>query len=76
VFVSECDAGASFDLTLGPCRQAYLMCIEGSLQANQQLLGMRDAAEVVGAEGGSTSLQVRCLEQGAHFIVLEMAAKG
>jgi redox-sensitive bicupin YhaK (pirin superfamily) len=71
--VSECEAGASFDLQLGPSRQAYLMCIEGSLQANEQQLGMRDAAEVVGEEGGSTSLQLRCAERGAHFMLLEMA---
>ncbi len=73
MFVSECEPGTSFDLQLGPSRQAYLMCIEGSLQANQQQLGKRDAAEVVGADGSSMALQLRCLGQGAHFILLEMA---
>lgn len=29
VFVSESDAGVSFDLQLAPNRQAYLVCAEG-----------------------------------------------
>lgn len=29
VFVSESDAGKSFELQLGGSRQAYLLCIEG-----------------------------------------------
>ncbi len=73
MFVSESDAGKEFNLTLGAQRQAYLMCIEGSLQANQQVLGMRDAAEIVGHDSQEVPLSIRALEQGAHFIILEMA---
>lgn len=29
MIVSESDAGTRFDLSLGPRRQAYLICIEG-----------------------------------------------
>ena len=63
MLVSECDAGTSFDLQLGPRRQAYVMCIEGGLQANSQVMGMRDAAEVLGHDGSASQLQIRALDR-------------
>ncbi|KAF8069394.1 quercetin 2,3-dioxygenase [Scenedesmus sp. PABB004] len=75
VFVCESDAGDAHDLELGPGRQAYLLCMEGSLAANERQLGARDAAEVrgAGAGGGPTALSLVAGEGGAHFMIIEMA---
>ncbi len=73
MFVSESDAGKEFNISLGAKRQAYLMCIEGSLQANQQVLVMRDAVEITGDDSQEVPLSITALDKGAHFIILEMA---
>ena len=85
VFVSESDAGVRHELVLAPGRQAYLVCIEGSLsvvaagggQAGgeaEALLGERDAAELVAAQPGKP-LHVSLTAQGtggAHLMLIEM----
>lgn len=76
VAVSESDAGQQFELQLGPSRQAYLLCMEGALTANGQELAERDAAEVVGDASSPTRVDLRALDAGSHFMVIEMAAKG
>ncbi len=49
VFVSEADAGTRFDLKLGPNRQAYLVCIDGSAKVGG---GRGRDGEGVGSGGG------------------------
>ncbi|PNW78730.1 hypothetical protein CHLRE_09g388208v5 [Chlamydomonas reinhardtii] len=75
VIVSESDAGTRFDLSLGPRRQAYLICIEGDMQVNDQKLGMRDGARIVGggSEAAPAPLSITAGSTGAHFLVVEMA---
>jgi redox-sensitive bicupin YhaK (pirin superfamily) len=73
VFVSESDAGSSFDLLLAPRRQAYLVCAEGSMKVNDVELLQRDAAEIKGAHDTSTQLRLRVTGSGAHFMLIEMA---
>jgi hypothetical protein len=46
--------------------------MEGSLTANGERLGARDAAQVVGSDAAATRLQVGVLEEGAHFMIIEM----
>lgn len=73
-FVSENDGGEQFNLQLGPSRQAYLVCIEGSLEINGESLHQRDGAEVTGSIDSCTDLSLACGPEGAHFMLLEMAA--
>ncbi|GLC38466.1 hypothetical protein PLESTB_001728900 [Pleodorina starrii] len=77
VFVSESEPGVRFDLSLGPTRQAYLICIEGDLRANDVQLDTRDGARLVGAAGGvaggAAALSLTAGPTGAHFLIVEMA---
>lgn len=72
VVVCESDAGREYSLSLGPARQAYVLCMEGGLQVNGQTLSMRDAARVMGDGNETTALDVAALGDGAHFMVVEM----
>lgn len=48
VFVSECDAGQSFDLQLAPQRQAYLVCAEGGwVQGHDRNMGIVNACHIL-----------------------------
>ena len=71
VFVSQCDAGHALEVSLGADRQAYLLCMEGSLHANDAQLAARDAAEVV-AGGAALPVKLTAGGDGAHFMLIEM----
>lgn len=75
VFVSESDPAVQHDITLAAGRQAYLVCIEGSLAVgtsdSETKLSMRDAAELV-ADKKPLFLSLTAGEQGAHFMLIEM----
>lgn len=74
VLVSESDAGTTFDVPLAPSRQAYLVCLEGSLQVNGESLAMRDAAKIKSQDAAATLLTLKAGEpSGAHFLIIEMA---
>jgi len=49
--------------------------MEGGLTANGEKLHARDAAQVVGRADGPTRLELTALEEGAHFMLIEMARK-
>ena len=70
--MSECDAGTKFSLELGPKRQAYLICIEGDLAVNDEKMTTRDAAEAVADDAEPMQLQLEALQQGSHFMIIEM----
>jgi redox-sensitive bicupin YhaK (pirin superfamily) len=72
VFVSESDGGHKFEISLGNSRQAYLVCMEGSLGVNGQMLKKRDAMELVSSGGSDLPLSLRAGEAGAHFMLIEM----
>eukprot|EP00878_Enallax_costatus_P006680 GHUV01007002.1.p1 GENE.GHUV01007002.1~~GHUV01007002.1.p1 ORF type:complete len:306 (+),score=68.25 GHUV01007002.1:47-964(+) len=72
VFVSECDAGQTFDLQLAPQRQAYLVCAEGSMKVNDEELQQRDAAKIRSGDGPA-QLKLQATGSGAHFMLIEMA---
>eukprot|EP00195_Chlamydomonas_chlamydogama_P006945 CAMPEP_0202890082 /NCGR_PEP_ID=MMETSP1392-20130828/591_1 /ASSEMBLY_ACC=CAM_ASM_000868 /TAXON_ID=225041 /ORGANISM="Chlamydomonas chlamydogama, Strain SAG 11-48b" /LENGTH=281 /DNA_ID=CAMNT_0049573573 /DNA_START=241 /DNA_END=1085 /DNA_ORIENTATION=+ len=65
VFVSESDAGTSFNIPLSHSRQAYLVCIEGGMTVNDVTLNVRDGARVMGSPGGETSLSLQAGKEGA-----------
>ncbi|PRW58902.1 pirin domain-containing [Chlorella sorokiniana] len=75
VFASESDAGVSHDITLAAGRQAYLVCIEGSMTVStsdtEVALSQRDAAELV-ADRKPVYLQLTAGDKGSHFLLIEM----
>lgn len=73
VFVSECDAGTKFSLALRAKRQAYLICIEGNLAVNNEQMTTRDAAEAVAGDAEPMQLRLEALQEGSHFMIIEMA---
>ena len=72
VFVSEADAGVSQGISLNQNRQAYLICIEGSLAVNKEKLNARDAIEIVADKSDSFPVKLTAGEGGAHFLLIEM----
>lgn len=71
VYASQCDAGTVFEVLLRAERQAYLLCMEGSLSANDTRLATRDAAEVA-AGGEALPVTLTAGAEGAHFMLIEM----
>lgn len=78
VIVSEADAMNSQTIELATNRQAYIVCINGSLQIKVEdetaRLETREAAEIVCRKTDSTLLPMT-LESGAdgaHFLLIEM----
>jgi redox-sensitive bicupin YhaK (pirin superfamily) len=78
VFVSQAEPGVSQEAVLEPGRQAYVVCIEGSLRVGgpegEESLAAREAAELV---AGARPLHVDLAagEEGAHFMVIEMTQR-
>ncbi|GIM07420.1 hypothetical protein Vretimale_11516 [Volvox reticuliferus] len=73
VFVSESDPLTRFELSLGPKRQAYMVCIEGDLSANNVKLDTRDGARITGSsDSGPSPLILTAGPSGAHFLIVEM----
>lgn len=74
VFVSEADAGVKFDVPLEKGRQAYVVCIEGSMVVGEEKLKMRDACEVFAGKE-VVPMSIAAGENGAHFMLIEMQAE-
>ncbi len=68
IYVSEIDAGNKLDFPVKKDRQAYLVCIEGSLAMDGEVLNERDAVEITGEE--NLSIETR---SSAHLLAIEMA---
>ena len=68
IYVSEIDAGNKLDFPVKKDRQAYLVCIEGSLAMDGEVLNERGAVEITGEE--NLSIETR---SGAHLLAIEMA---
>jgi len=75
-YTAELQKGEFLSLDVPRGRQAYLMCVEGSLSVNDQKLKRHDATEIVGGDGPLTieSLEVEDTENGpvAHILVFVM----
>ncbi len=74
IFVSENDALVEHAMELGPGRQAYLVNTEGSLGVNGTTLAARDAMALVADAKKGMALRLRAGLNGAHFMLIEMAA--
>src|SRR3569833_2967959 len=75
VYVSESDPGVTLEVELGPQRQVYAVCIEGSLTVNDTQLDMREAAKVAGSNTAPATLKLTAGDKGAHFLMVEMKAE-
>lgn len=49
------------------------LCFAGSMQVNGEALGTRDAARIKSADDSSTQLNLAAADDGAHFMLIEMA---
>ena len=67
IFVSELDKGEQLMVALQDKRQAYLLCVEGSLNINGVELMTREAIEIT----GETQLTLDALED-SHLLMVEM----
>jgi quercetin 2,3-dioxygenase len=78
IHVTELAPGATVSFQLAEGRQAYLLCMEGSVQVDgahgTAVLDHHDAAEVF----GSNALVVKTFASGpvAHLLLVEMAFTG
>ena len=72
VFVSETDAGMSQDISIDQKRQAYLICIEGSLVVNEIHLSSRDAIEIIADDSSQFPVKLTAGDKGSHFLLIEM----
>ena len=79
-FAAELELDKTVQVDLANNRQAYLLCIEGSLEVNGQMLAKYDGAEI---HGNGTSLTVKATgveatENGdlAHFLMFSMKEDG
>ncbi|GLI67664.1 hypothetical protein VaNZ11_011917 [Volvox africanus] len=73
VFVSESDPLTRFELSFGPSRQAYIICIEGGLQVDEVQLDTRDGARITGrSDSDSSPFVLQAGPSGAHFLIVEM----
>ena len=79
-FAAELELDKTVTVDLANNRQAYMLCIEGSLEVNGQMLAKYDGAEV---HGNGTPLTVKATgveatENGdvAHFLMFSMKDDG
>ena len=87
VIVSQADPSFSQEIALGRSRQAYVLCIEGSLEVSTPtasdsatskipvVLGMREAAEIVAGKDDDLDVVLTAGKQGAHFMIIEMSSQ-
>ena len=73
VVVSENDAGIEHNISLGPQRQGYLVCIEGSMDVNEVHLRKRDAVAVIANGTEELPLTLKAGSEGSHFMLIELA---
>ena len=72
IYVSELDAGKSIEFDVATGRQAYLLCIEGKLNVNSELLEERDAIEI---RGGLKLALSAPQDSKAHLLIVEMQSE-
>jgi redox-sensitive bicupin YhaK (pirin superfamily) len=74
-FASELDLGQKITYDLPPGRQAYMLCIEGSVQVNGKQLTKYDACEI--SESGALEIEATSVEETengkvAHILMFVM----
>jgi len=69
IYVTELDKGVAVNFKVQANRQAYFVCMEGTLSLNGQELTQHDAAEIK----GEISLDVKAESENSHAMIVEMA---
>lgn len=70
-FASEIELGNKVEFELSKDRQAYLLCIEGSVKVNGKQLRKYDACEITGG-GGALEIEATDVEETEHGKVAHM----
>jgi quercetin 2,3-dioxygenase len=84
IVVSQSDPDFPQEISLGRNRQAYIVCIEGTMEITTPTvdasdggsctpLGTREAAEIVAGKDDNLDVGLKAGKQGAHFMVIEMS---
>lgn len=76
-YASELDLGAKVELSLASGKQAYLLCIEGSVKVNGEQLKKYDGCEIIAKDGGTVEVEATETEETengsvAHILVFAM----
>jgi len=72
IYITELDQDTHLNFDLKVDRQAYLVCIEGNLNAGPETLTRHDAAEIV----GPIDLELIAKDGPAHVLMIEMKKTG
>lgn len=72
IYVSEMKPHLEYSLSLSHNRQAYMVCIEGSLEINGVSLDQRDAIEILPTKG-EMDLSITAGNNGTHLMLIEMS---
>lgn len=74
---AELELGKSVSLDLPPGRQAYFLCIEGTLKVDGEMLSKYDACEIHADDGKPIAVEATAVEETenghvAHFLMFSM----
>lgn len=73
LFASEIEEGKSLEFELKPSRQAYVLCLEGTLMVNQMILEKHEAVEIPPtSEISSITFSGQMGEEQTHLLLYEM----
>ncbi|MEC8236807.1 MAG: hypothetical protein VX063_03895, partial [SAR324 cluster bacterium] len=74
LFASEIEEGKSLKFKLKPFRQAYVLCLEGTLMVNQMILEKHEAVEIPStSEISSITFSGQMGEEQTHLLLYEMS---
>ncbi|CAK8996773.1 3-dioxygenase sll1773 (Putative quercetinase) (Pirin-like protein sll1773) [Durusdinium trenchii] len=80
MYVSELDEGKTLDIHIRSDRQAYLLCIEGSVELLGKGADKTESAELDGHDAaelfGDCKLTITAMEPKSHVLVVEMPKDG
>ena len=75
LLASEIEVGKSLELELKPSRQAYVLCLEGTLMVNQMMLEKHEAVEIPSTlEISSINFSGKMGEEKTHLLLYEMSS--
>jgi len=69
IYVTELDKDFELAFSVKADRQAYFVCVEGSLSLNSEKLSQHDAAKI----SGETNLNVKAVDGPSQVMIIEMA---
>ena len=74
LFASEIEEGKSLKFELKPSRQAYVLCLEGTLMVNQMILEKHEAVEIPStSEISSITFSGQMGDEQTHLLLYEMS---